>query len=290
MDAHHRFCEFHAPDHEQRQPDSLIDFSSAKTNETRLIGALVCKGIERRIFDQSAIRNMRQHFFDLKAKHRFIVAIEPAAIDWLAQLRRHPSYNRWVFHPVQARLPGFDWKEAARRQFTEQFASLFELMSGRYFGEVRTRARDLVTRFAGQEVFDPGALKPSYELTLRFAEFVARNSGLDFRRSKPEQYRWKGAPPAMLAVCALVLFVSDWDINTAIEKFSQILAGSEPLDPLLGNVLGLNPFHDHAAWHEVVLAQQIAQQPSGVRVYEVELRRIEAELRETYRAWLAAPR
>lgn len=163
-------------------------------------------------------------------------------------------------------------------------------MSGRYFGEVRTRARDLVTRFAGQEVFDPGALKPSYELTLRFAEFVARNSGLDFRRSKPEQYRWKGAPPAMLALCALVLFVSDWDINTAIEKFSQILAGSEPLDPLLGNVLGLNPFHDYAAWHEVALAQQIAQQPSGVRVYEVELRRIEAELRETYRAWLAAPR
>lgn len=254
MDAHHRFCEFHGADHEQRQSENLVDFGNAKTQETRLIRTLVCKGIEQGVFDQTAIRAMRQYFFDLKAQHRFPIVIEPAAIDWLVRLQRHRSYQRWVFHPVQAQLPGFDWKQAALHEFTEQFSDLFDRLSGRYAGEAKACATALVMRFHGQEVFNPAALKPSYDLTVRFAMFVAQNSGLDFRRSKPEEYRWKGAPPSLLALCALILFVTDWDINVAIGKFAQILAAPEPADPLLGNVLGLNPFRDYTAWQLIVLA------------------------------------
>lgn len=288
MDAHHRFCEFHGSAEQERQPESLVDFGNAKTIETRLIGQLVCKGIEQGIFDQAAIRGMRQWFFDLRAANRFTVKVEPAAVDWLAALQRHPSYQRWIFHPVQAQLPGFDWKQAARHEFTEQFRPLFDLLTGRRVGDAKARAVVLVNRFADQEVFDPAALKTSYELTLQLATFLGRNSGLDFRRSKPDEYRWKGAPPALLALCALILFVSSWDLNVAIGKFVQILSAPEPSDPLLGNVLGLNPFHDYAAWQMVVIAQEIAEQPTGVRVYEREIERIEAELREAYRVWREA--
>jgi hypothetical protein len=285
MDAHHRFCEFHQADGRERQPESLIDFGSAKTIETRLIGQLVCQGIEQGIFDQAAIRGMRQYFFDVRAANRFTVAIDPNAVDWLSALWCHPSYQRWVFHPVQARLRGFDWKQATRQAFTEQFWPLFEHMSGRRLGDDKRRTKDLVARYAGQEVFNPAALKSSYELTLQLATFIGRNSGLDFRRSKPDEYWWKGAPPALLALCALILYVSDWQLNAAIGKFAQILVAPEPSDPLLGNVVGLNPFHDYAAWQMVVLAQEIAEQPMGVRLYEAELVRIETELREAYRVW-----
>lgn len=285
MDAHHRFCEFHGADGLERQPENLVNFGSAKTIETRLVGQLVCKGIEQGIFDQTAIRRMRQWFFDLKAANRFTIAIDPTAVDWLSALLRHPTYQRWVFHPVQAQLPGFDWKQATRQAFTEQFWPLFDHMSGRRVGDTKARAKDLVARYADQEVFDPAALKLNYERTLQLAIFIGHNSGLDFRRSKPDEYRWKGAPPALLALCALVLFVSDWQLNAAIGKFAQILAAPDPSDPLLGNVVGLNPFHDYAAWQMVVLAQEIAAQPTGVRLYDSELARIEAELRETYRVW-----
>lgn len=285
MDAHHRFCEFHGADGQERQPENLIDFGKAKTFETRLIGQLVCKGIEQRVFDQAAIRRMRQWFFDLKAANRFTITIDPTAVDWLSALQRHPSYQRWVFHPVQAQLPGFDWKQATRHAFTEQFWPLFDLLSDRRAGDTKARARDLIVRYAGQEVFDPAALRPSYELTLQLATFIGRNSGLDFRRSKPDEYRWKGAPPALLALCALILFVSDWQLNAAIGNFAQIMAAPDPNDPLLGNVVGLNPFHDYAAWQVVVLAQEIAEQPTGVRHYGTELARIEAELRQAYHVW-----
>lgn len=289
MDAHHRFCEFHGTDDEHRQSASLVNFGNAKTQETRLIRDLVCKGIEQGMFDQPAIRAMRQHFFDLKADHRLVVSIGPAAIDWLDKLHRHPSYQRWVFHPVQAQLPGFDWKQAVQHEFTEQFWGLFERLRFRYVPGAKARAKDLVERFAGQEVFDPVALKASYELTLQLAAFVARNSGLEFGRLKPDEYRWKGAPPALLALCALLLSVSDWELNAAIDKFARILAAPKPTDLLLGNVLGLNPFHDYAAWQFVVLAQEVAQQPTGVRLYGDELIRIEAELREAHRVWLPGP-
>jgi len=289
MDAHHRFCEFHGADEQERQSESLIDFGKAKTIETRLIGQLVCKGIEQEVFDQSAIRGMRQWFFDLKAANRLTVAIAPSAVDWLFALQRHPSYQRWVFHPVQAQLPGFDWKRAAHHEFTEQFWPLFERLSSRRYGEAKARAKDLVARYAGQDVFDPAALKASYDLTLQLASFIGQNSGLDFRRSKPEGYRWNGAPPPLLALCALILFVAGWDLTEAIAKFAQILAAPDPSDPLLGNVIGLNPFHDYAAWQMVVLAQEIAAQPTGVRDYAAELARIDGELREAYRVWRQGP-
>lgn len=285
MDAHHRFCEFHGADGQERQSESLVNFGSAKTIETRLIGRLVCKGIEQGIFDQAAIRGMRQWFFDLKAANRFTITINSTAVDWLSALLRHPIYPRWVFHPVQAQLPGFDWKQATNHAFTEQFWPLFDHMSGRRLRNAESRTKHLVACYAGQEVFDPAALKPSYELTLQLASFVGGNSGLDFSRSKPSEYRWKGAPPALMALCALILFVSDWQLNAAIGKFAQIMAAPGPSDPLLGNVVGLNPFHDYAAWQMVVLAQEISEQPTGIRVYDAELARIEAELREAYRAW-----
>ena len=56
MDAHHRFCEFHGADGQERQSENLVNFGSTKTIETRVIGRLVCKGIEQGIFDQTAIR------------------------------------------------------------------------------------------------------------------------------------------------------------------------------------------------------------------------------------------
>lgn len=45
--AHHRFCEFHDADGQERQSESLVDFSNAKTIETRMIGQLVCRGSNR---------------------------------------------------------------------------------------------------------------------------------------------------------------------------------------------------------------------------------------------------
>lgn len=288
--AHHPCCEFHGADDGEHQSDNLIDFASTRSAETRIIRTLVCKGIEQGLFDQSSIRAMRQWFFDLKTANRRLIDIDASAIQWTADLVRHPSYLRWVFQPAHAHMPGFDWKRATWSEFTERYWRLFEHVDHtKARWDARERARALAKRHHGREVIDPAALRETYELTVQLASFVGLNSGLDFRRSKPDSYRWGSAPAALLALCALVLYVCDWNLNEAVLCFATILRAPEPTSDLLGNTLGLNPYHDYAAWNFVIHAQDLARLPTGVRIYKDELAKIEADLRQSYDAWLSQP-
>lgn len=287
-DAHHPFCEFHGNDETRSTQDSLLDFGSEKSGETRAIRLLVCKGIEQVIFDQRRIRDMRQWFFDLKSATRFTVSMPQEAISWAHALQRHPHHQRWQFHPSQAEMPAFDWKAAAKKQFTEEHLHLFELVKGGLipFEDATWRqANELAQKNHGREVFDVTKLQPYYEAAISLCTFVAANGGIDFGKRQPEIYRWKGAPTALLALCALVLFVSDWDMNTAIAAFAKLLSAPDPSDLALGNVIGLNPFHEYGAWRLVIASAEVAaRSPNGLD-YSARLTAIEAALREQHRQW-----
>lgn len=137
----------------------------------------------------------------------------------------------------------------------------------------------------GREVFDATKLQPYYEAAISLCTFVAANGGIDFGKRHREIYRWKGAPPVLLALCALVLFVSDWNMNAATTAFAKLLAAPPPSDLVLGNVIGLNPFHDYGAWRLVIASSEVAaRSPNGLD-YGARLAAIEAELREQHRLW-----
>ncbi|CEG10607.1 hypothetical protein BN961_04047 [Afipia felis] len=231
---------------------------------------------------------MRQWFFDLKSASRFTVSLPPEAIQWAHALQRHPHYQRWQFHPSQAEMPAFDWKAAAKKQFAEENLDLFDLVKDRLipFEEATWKqAGELARKNHGREVFDATKLQPYYEAALSLCAFVAANSKIDFGKRQPEYYRWKGAPPALLALCALVLFVCNWEMNAAITAFAKLLAAPSPNDLSLGNVIGLNPFHDYGAWRLVIASAEVAaRSPHGLD-YGARLAAIEAELREQHRRW-----
>ncbi|WP_425964218.1 hypothetical protein [Rhizobium nepotum] len=111
-------------------------------------------------------------------------------------LERHPHHQRWQFHPSQAEMPAFDWKAAAKKQFTEEHLHLFELVKGGLipFEDATWRqAARPPQKNHGREVFDVTKLQPYYEggdfaLHLR----LAANGGIDFGKRQPEIYRWEG--------------------------------------------------------------------------------------------------
>lgn len=291
-DAHHPLCEFCGADENLiKQPEGLVDLSSERSAETRLIRELVCKGIERGLFGQTHIRAMRQWFFDLKASSRFAVETTPNELEWAKRLRRHPHYHRWTFHPSQAEMPGFDWGAAARYAFTEENLHLFDLV-GPMHGETSDwrRAEELARRYHGEEVLDVAILRPYYEKAVTLCLFVGKNSGLKFSSMDPDQYRWKGPPVPLLALCALTLFVSDWDMNRAIGVFSAILSAPASADLSLGNVIGLNPFHEYTPWSLVAKAREVARQSVGDLHYPGRLATIEARLHEEHRQWKSEQR
>ncbi|SCB52130.1 hypothetical protein GA0061099_102713 [Bradyrhizobium yuanmingense] len=95
----------------------------------------------------------------------------------------------------------------------------------------------------------------------------------------------KGAPVALLALCALVLFVSNWHMTAAIAAFSRLLLAPASSDLTLGNVMALNPFHEYAAWRILILSAQVAAESPGSLDYDRKLAATETALREQHRRW-----
>ena len=287
QDAHHPFCEFYG-EHGGlvTQPDGLVNLGSEKSADTRLIRQLVCKGIEQKLFEQSSIRAMRQWFFELKASSRFRVVVTSEQIEWVRCLRRHPHYSRWAFHPAQAEMPSFDWAAATKYQFTEDYFAFFDLLRETPIEPQHwSRAQELAAKYRNQEVFNVSTLRVYYDAALALCGFVAKNAGIKFSPTRPEYFRWKGPPASLLALCALMLFVSAWDINMAIAKFAKLLAAPPPSDLSLGNVMGLNPFHEYTPWQLVQLSADVAAQSFTGLDYPAQLALIEVRLREQHRLW-----
>ncbi|WP_316186266.1 MULTISPECIES: hypothetical protein [unclassified Bradyrhizobium] len=285
-DAHHPFCEFYGDDENRSSQASLLDFGSEKSTETRAVRVLVCKGIEQGLFDQRRIRAMRRWFFDVKSASRFTLTTTREALSWTRALHRHPSYQRWRFHPAQADMPAFNWKAAAKYQFTEDNLHLFDLIKGVKIDDgICRQAGELLRKHYQREVFDPTILQSNYDAAVSLSGFVARNSGIDFGRVRPEYFRLKGPPTALRALCALLLFVSNWDIDAAITAFARLVLAPSPSDLALGNVIGLNPFHEYAAWRLVIVSAQVAaESPNGLD-YGHQLAQAEAALRQQHRRW-----
>lgn len=288
-DAHHKFCEFNT-EAEEKSNESLINFAVERSAETRFVRSLVCRGIERNIFDQGSIRAMRQWFFDLKVVTRIRVAATSDAINWLEKLNQHPSYIRWKFQPVHAEMPNFDWQRAARHQFTEDNFEILDWLSHRSkafnFPRAYARAKLLSEKHFNEEVFDTTVLKPYYDKAVSLAFFVASNSDFPHKKN-PLNYRSEGPPHALLALAALVLSVSAWDLDIAIGHFARMLSASEAGDQTLGNVIGLNPFHDYLGWQTLAIASELAERSSPDMDYSAQLNVIELRLQEEHRVWRA---
>ncbi|MCP3416230.1 hypothetical protein NLM16_19230 [Bradyrhizobium brasilense] len=229
---------------------------------------------------------MRQWFFDLKSATRFTISMPLEATSWARVVQRHPHYRRWQFHRSQAEMPAFDWKGAAKSQFTEENLHLFDLLKGIPFDDATWRqASDLARKNHGREVFNTTVLQPYYEAAMSLCVFIAANGGIEFGKGRPEYFRAKGAPIALLALCALVLFVSDWDMNAAITAFAKLLSAPAPSNLALGNVIRLNPFHEYGAWRLVIASVEVAAKSQNELDYGGRLAAIEAALREQHRVW-----
>ncbi|MEX6664789.1 hypothetical protein [Pseudomonas sp. W2-17] len=242
-------------------------FSTAKDGVSRAVRDLVCKGIALHIFEQRDIRAMREWFFRQKQQSQFVVTLEPGLPTWLESLRRYchwtprSSARHFALTDDVFKIPAFDFKAAARTELTLRYQAVLKEMFDKkiFLHGVSTRIEKMATDFQGKSVFDPTALAEHYGLTQDLAEFICVNHaplaklGNDhapLTSLKNIKY--------LLAFAALLLFMSDWELNTAVGKFARIVSASVPLDETLGNVMGLNPFHDFEAWAMLKTLQELS--------------------------------
>lgn len=288
--GHKPHCDFGSPETANAVPANMVSFSESRSTLTRAVRELVCTGIEQGVFSQVSIRDMREWFFNKKVESLFVVTLDPRLHKWLSDLQLAIFRSTGALPagvaltPEIAAMPEFDWHaEAARRatgRYPQHRANMQTILDQRIpmFGDAGKRAASLAQRFLDQAVFDPTVLADEHRKTCSVADFIGHNY------APLKAAKGGSATVSVLAFSALLLFIRGWDIGLAIADFAKIAAAVGHSNQDLGNVMGLNPFHEYAAWSVLKQMQDLnIVVPENVDI-KSECVAIEVELRAQFGA------
>lgn len=252
--GHRQHCDFDAAETANVVPENLVAFGESRSNLTRAVRELVCTGIEQGVFGQRSIRDMREWFFNKKVESLFVVTLDPRLHEWLSGLQKAIFRSAGglpagvALTPEIAAMPEFDWRAEAARLVMERYPDHAENMEAiqrqriPFFGQMGNRIELLARRCQGRAVFDPTVLSDEYRKTRSLAEFIGHNY------APLKAAKGGSGAVSVLAFSALLLFIRGWDVSLATSDFAKIAAAAGHSNQDLGNVMGLNPFHDYEAW------------------------------------------
>lgn len=281
--AHHPSCDFYNEHLSHEVSKHLIRFTTERAKITQVIRKLVCAAIQEEIFTQETMRKMRQWFFNKRVESTFKITLDIDQLEWLSYIAGLPVYphasfreSLIPFHPVQATVPGFDWKKAILRETVRIHQPVLNKLAG--MGIYRKQLEELyehMCRTPKATLLDPALLQDEYGKTLQLTSFIVNNH-IEFQ-NKAVRDKADGEQK-LLAFSALLLFVSEWNIDKAIEKFAVIANVEEVNDLLAGNFIGLNPYYKISLANTAKALQDIWP----VEFEEVEQWQVEKKMRDSY--------
>ncbi|TYQ14104.1 UNVERIFIED_ORG: hypothetical protein JN05_03509 [Zoogloea ramigera] len=287
---HRDHCDFGSTEKANTVPENLVAFSDSNSPITKAVRELVGTGIELALFSHKSIRDMREWFFNKKVQSMFLVTLDPRFPKWMHSLYREKFYSK-PGKEVELTLgivasPKFSWRAAvAREQLLRHpeyraFSEAFHKKPNPFFLEY-SRMGTLARRFQGRSAFDPSMLEEEYEKTCELARFIAIN----YKPLKLTTSNKVINVSSVLALAALLMYVRDWNQDFARADFMKIVGAAGSSNQELGNVMGLNPFHDFRTWQALKAIQEF-----GVQVAEyVDLKAERVAIEQQLRAKLGAP-
>lgn len=290
---HDPLCDFYFDEKAPRDTDYLVNFASDRSALARMVRDLVCRGIRAGVFGQVDIRSVRLWFLQEKAAHAMPMDVTPELLRWCVDMDAARWEEQLPFQPEHGQVPGFDWRQAAKSEWRRRHAALFEgrPMRVHFRADTIKRSLRLIELQGNATVLNPTDLRDKYEAVTRLSEFAAQYIYHLSGKEAPNHWRVEGlkaAGRALLALCALLLFINDWEIDRASVAFSRLAAMPSAADGTEGNVMGLNPFHDYTAWQVLHEARQVATRRTDARPVIEQIDAIRAELRAAHQAWLLA--
>lgn len=229
---HHPLCDFFDEQH-VRGAEYLTNFASDKSALTKAIRDLVCRGIAARLFSQADMRAMRLWFVQEKAANAIKLDVTPELLQWCVDMeaaRQAYIPSSLPFMPEHGLLPSFDWELASKLEWARRNERLFaEVDRWVYFRRQSIeRPLRLVAQHAGQVVLDPSKLFDKYEAAWKLSRFAAQHL-LTPQAKLPAILRqqpsdWGATGHALLALSALLLFLSDWDLQQGSALFCQLMS------------------------------------------------------------------
>lgn len=285
--AHDPLCDFYNDKLLDEVNEKLVLFSSDRTKISKVIRQRVCAGIQEGLFSQTDIWSMRCWFFDLRSKCSVPVVVpeqQVRAMNALYMLWRNNFGNSfdYPYHPLQANMPGFNWKRAIRQEFLRvNKQSIEKLIEFNY----RTKLLGYLDEFVklldrGQmptSCVQPEALAPTQIVTQQLTKFIQQNDpefrGMD--KSENDSLVSKFS-----AFAVLLLYTSGWDLTVAINKYIRIINVKQVDDMLAGNIIGFDLFKGYS--RSVALLSLQSEKIRQTEFSYVGMQEIEQEMRNIY--------
>ncbi|MDN4626583.1 hypothetical protein [Erwinia sp. PsM31] len=257
-DAHKVFCDHYTGPDKVRDSggDAFIKFGKDGSEITILVRELVCRGIEHKIFNQTDIRNMRKWFAGLRESGNVVINYSPHIINLIRAsfyskgdadeyvVQDGKQYESWfnindeVYESLKYKYPPFLNIDLN----TEENNPLMRL----YSKTLAKQAHRLIIKDKGIRIFDRRELNDKYVAVMHLSTaIIKRYDSLRRKFTTPLSIMRNNQ---LLAVSALLLFVSDWNENMAIDKFNMLANVGNSTMPDAGNVIGMNPFIHYDAW------------------------------------------
>jgi hypothetical protein len=287
--SHDVICSYNS-ERTKNVKERLIDFRKHRSNQTAIIREWVARGIEQKMFSQETIKEMRDYFYNAKINSLYKMDISKDTLEFfkvfinldenLLFLAPHIKLN-----PAVVKEVNFNWRKIAELYFIKESHQLIEYSKRLYlqFESKKIKNKllqvDRLIRIKHDSfVIDAKELYVPYRKTVMLTNLI-NNFYLNAQSLRTIDN------DILYAFVALLLFISEWDMNLARQKFQNIIDSSNAIDINSGNVIGLNPFYKIEPWLIISTLKQIAEKIYNHNSYESEITRIEEQLKNVYEQW-----
>ncbi|MBU9854337.1 hypothetical protein [Rahnella bonaserana] len=267
-DAHLPFCDFYnGPDKQNTiTNEGQVDFSKSNSPITQAVAWMVCCGIENSIFSQEDIRNMRQWFLELRQNGDFTFEVSPHLVNITRafMVRNKRNSKEYTFDANAIKDECFDINQEVYESLHYKFPQLApnfkdnsELYNLRLLSVLK-KSRSIAVKESNSVTFDRTILSDKYAIARIFALEI-RKANPRLRSSMSHSIPAVSNSNPLMALSALLLFVSDWENDKALNKLTQIMSYKTINDHNAGNVMGLNPFIHYNSWVVVKKLHELQQ-------------------------------
>lgn len=257
-DAHKIFCDHYNGADRIRDSagDAFLNLAKDGTDVTRIIRELVCRGIENNIFTQDDIRNMRQWFTELRESGNAVITYSPHVV----QIIRASFYGSRDTDGYQIKKgiqnePWFDINTETYKSLKCKYAPFLGVnintpekafLGMLYSKTFANQAYRLISKDRNMNIFDRRILNDKYIAAMELSKIISK-CHVTLRR-KLTSDKIISRNNHLLAVSALLLFVSEWNLSEAIKKFDYLTQVKKASNIDAGNIMGMNPFLHYDAW------------------------------------------
>ena len=264
--------------------NKLISFARDLSPASWVIHRRVNAAVQESILSQSQMWSLQGWYAELCAKPSCQIELSTSDVLWLYDIWEFWYHHTgddgaYSFNPSHTCMPGFRWKPAVITEFKRVHQNPIELLNrvnrvSGLFGAFPQLAKLAERNKLPKTVIEPQHLAQPYQAVCQVMTFILSNDrelfGISKATTKITLER------KLRAFVTLLLFASDWNASSAIDKYISLVNVTDIGDVLEDDIIGFDMFRDHQVSNALAHLQQM-----DIPYIKKTVSDVEADMRES---------